>query len=792
MKTSFFKRQSVWVGILLTGLVIISVFVFISKDRFKVENYQPLLKHSLHNDTATVFNLGFESFYYNGAPKGWFNWGYSIFYTTKIDSVVRHSGKYSILMEPIENSSFPSNYFGCIARSFPAKYIGDNITVKAFMRTEGVTKPIGLMLRIDNDWKTLQFDNMTQKGITGSEEWVEYSVTLPLPEEASYIYIGAMLTGTGKLWVDDFQLLIDGKDISKAKHKPEKVYLAEKDTEFDKGSKISIISYNSATVTNLELLCRIWGFLKYYHPAVATGDYNWDAELFRIMPSVINSKNTDERDKVFVDWINRLGKLKFDKNNDKEQDTLVIKILPDFSWMENSGLSNTLSKKLKAVKDASRGMEHYYIVFTKDLGSPIFKNEKNYDKINYHRDAGMSLLTLFRYWNMIEYFFPYKYLTDKDWNAVLSEFIPVFLDISHELDYKKAVSKLIAQTNDTQAGDGLSVWKGFNSAQYITSYVDEVAKIYRLRSNEFRVPYKISFIEGKAVITGILKNDMSETILKNGDIITHIDGKTIETIIEERKPYYSASNTPALFQKIAGDLLYTDNNFLSLQIIRNGKPQICKIDCFPLSNLSYIPPKKDSHRFLSPETGYIFTQSLASDSIPAIMEMFKDTKSIIIDTRGDSRDNYLKYYYLASFLLPKSEEYAKISKGNIKQPGMFSLDESYKFFEKNEHYYKGKIVVIVNEQTVGMDILSLMAFQKSPHVTIIGSSATGLTTICVSYIVLPGIGVTKMTGNGVYYPDGRETHRAGIKLDLEVKPTIKGIIEGRDEVLERAVELVKN
>jgi hypothetical protein len=31
----------------------------------------------------------------------------------------------------------------------------------------------------------------------------------------------------------------------------------------------------------LESLCRVWGFLKYYHPQVAKGNLNWDQQLFK-------------------------------------------------------------------------------------------------------------------------------------------------------------------------------------------------------------------------------------------------------------------------------------------------------------------------------------------------------------------------------------------------------------------------------------------------------------------------------------------------------------------------------
>jgi C-terminal processing protease CtpA/Prc len=49
-----------------------------------------------------------------------------------------------------------------------------------------------------------------------------------------------------------------------------------------------------------------------------------------------------------------------------------------------------------------------------------------------------------------------------------------------------------------------------------------------------------------------------------------------------------------------------------------------------------------------------------------------------------------------------------------------------------------------------------------------------------------------MSSVGIYYPDGRETQRIGIVPDIEVKPTIQGIRVGRDELLEKAIEIIKN
>jgi C-terminal processing protease CtpA/Prc len=108
----------------------------------------------------------------------------------------------------------------------------------------------------------------------------------------------------------------------------------------------------------------------------------------------------------------------------------------------------------------------------------------------------------------------------------------------------------------------------------------------------------------------------------------------------------------------------------------------------------------------------------------------------------------------------------------------------------NPDYFKGKIVIIVNETTLSQAEYTTMAFSTAPNVTIIGST-TAAADGDVSQIVLPGGVRTGISGIGVYYPDGRETQQVGIIPDIEAKPTIAGIAQGRDEVLEKALLEVK-
>lgn len=71
-------------------------------------------------------------------------------------------------------------------------------------------------MRIDGNGKMLAFDNMQSRAIKGTTDWQRSSIELDYnQEEAKRIVVGGLIIGTGKLWIDNLQIKIDGKDIKR-------------------------------------------------------------------------------------------------------------------------------------------------------------------------------------------------------------------------------------------------------------------------------------------------------------------------------------------------------------------------------------------------------------------------------------------------------------------------------------------------------------------------------------------------------------------------------------------------
>ncbi len=538
------------------------------------------------------YNLDFERNDKIGVlPKDWFRMGAAdTFYQIVLDSIEHQQGRYAVHVKSTDKVDANAQVFGSIGYIIPAIYQGKEITLKAFMKTRNVSKPIGLMLRIDGQDGVLQFDNMMQKGITGNEDWTEYAVTLPLPEEATNIIVGFLLMGTGELWADNLRLTIDGKDILDALRKETKVFAADADTtEFKTSSGVKTFVPSKQQIANLNILGKIWGFLKYHHPAIGEGNYNWDYELFRILPDYINVKNSVERDKMLLAWMKKYGDIPRCEDCQDTVENVFLK--PDLSWINKSDLNQEVKTSLLHIYENRHQGRHYYIRLAPNIGNPEFLNEKLYADMPYP-DAGFRLLTLYKYWNMIQYFFPYRYLIEKDWNSIMPEYIGRFVTADNELEYELAALELIGDIQDTHAniwsgGDKIQKWKGQRYA-----------------------PVHVRFIENKLVVTDYYNWELKDIVgLQIGDIITHINKKDVSAIIKDQQKYYPASNQAARLRDISADMLRSNDTELTIRYISDGKKKEKKIPLYDKDSLKlyrwYRPSEETSYKFITDDIGYV-------------------------------------------------------------------------------------------------------------------------------------------------------------------------------------------
>ena len=105
--------------------------------------------------------------------------------------------------------------------------------------------------------------------------------------------------------------------------------------------------------------------------------------------------------------------------------------------------------------------------------------------------------------------------------------------------------------------------------------------------------------------------------------------------------------------------------------------------------------------------------------------------------------------------------------------------------------YTGPLVILTGPNTMSTSEDFLVPLDYSGRALLVGEPTAGTTGNPVN-VLLPGGAILRVCSLWSTYPDGREFVGRGIQPHIAVHPTVAGIRANRDEVLERAVEVLGN
>lgn len=349
----------------------------------------------------------------------------------------------------------------------------------------------------------------------------------------------------------------------------------------------------------------------------------------------------------------------------------------------------------------------------------------------------------------------------------LTEMLPRFINIASELDLHVAIKEMVVKLDDTHATFGTN-------------------KLFERFGEKF-IPAVIKIVEEKVIITSLHNDSLAKiSDLRVNDVITKVKGKTIKQIINENQKYVEGSNQFAKFKNFYWAIFNGNTDTVEIEFVRDGKTAVKTIKRYLYQDLKIKFEEKDKFKLLENNTGYVDMGFIEIDDIPTMMNQFKDTKAIVFDIRNYPNETL---HAISEYLNPEPKEYIKFIYPDLNYPGKYIWTESDKCGKKNDNYYKGKVVILINEETMSQAEQTAMCFQVAPHATIIGSQTAGADGNKFKFEIIKGF-KSSFTGIGVFYPNKKETQRIGIIPNIKIKPTILGMTQGKDEVLDRAVKFI--
>ncbi len=412
------------------------------------------------------------------------------------------------------------------------------------------------------------------------------------------------------------------------------------------------------------------------------------------------------------------------------------------------------------------------------------KNRYN-DSNSYHQDTypqlGYRVLAAAKVFSIIEIFFPYYSYMDEDWRNVLTTSLPEIVRARNDIEYGLAVAKMYANINDSHgyiAGN-----KGLLQMQ-----------------GEAPAPIVVDLIENKVVVTQFRNDSICRANeVGIGDVIIKVNGVALEDSMKKYETYFAHSTKDPIRQMAARSSIRGPENQTGVFTIqdKNGKQREHKFKWTNSYNKNFSPGYKlDTITLLNENIGYADLTRMEVSQTDEMFEKFKDTRAIIFDMRGYPKGTA---WSIAPRLTEKKDvplalfRRPEILSPNIKRGELLSYRSYTEFIQtvasSDKWKYKGKTIMLINHNAISQSEHTGLFFESVNNSIFIGSPTAGANGDVTNFAI-PGGMFLYFSGQGVWHSDGRQLQRVGLQPQVFVKPTIKGVRAGKDEVLDKAIEWI--
>ena len=537
-------------------------------------------------------------------------------------------------------------------------------------------------------------------------------------------------------------------------------------------------------VERLSKLCRVWGYVKYTHPVFLLGERDWDEDLLTLIPQVRELETNEEVNALLHEWFVDLGEIDYGTSRPAafwaeaaEEDKVVI---ADTSWTTDAGylgedLAGDLGQ-LGEIPDIRRrkGPVHFQINSMLEVTYPIF-NENEHPDMDFANEE-YRLLGLFRAWNVLEYYFPYHDLLEEDWGDCLEEIIPIMLEGDDQDSYLNAILRLLTKLHDNHVG------LAFNPIDFsvlaTASYADVTAD----------ATFFAEEAEGKLVVSGTTDG----CPLALGDIILEMNGMSVEEAVQRVKPYTPCSRDSAFLSRNAYKIfreMASIREPAEVTVLRDGKEESLLCQKVFVSGLRAAP--LEEYRILDGNIGLINPANRPQDSI---MQDLRDTDGLIIDLRqyplaGDEMCAFYPYFtaeYVPAFI--HGSPSGAVPGAYVKE--VYSVGYRPGDEEQGVYHYDRPVVVLMDEFSQSASERAAWSIGKGKNVVLMGQNTIGALSWAVG-VPLPGGFWFTFTSVRTELDDGSQFQRVGLTPDIPVSRTVQGIKEGRDELMEAAIEYIQ-
>jgi hypothetical protein len=722
-------------------------------------------------------NLGFEAGKVGEAPSGWFvpTPGWKAELTNEKAAAGSRAAK---LFKP-GASTAP---FGNLMYAKPAgELAGRHVTLTAKILVAGEGRG-QMWLRVDRHGGAMgAFDNMGDRPILAGG-WRDATIEADVDPDAARLNIGFMSIGGATLFIDDVKL---------------KASESRRPTQAPSPAQ----ALSPRGLQNLTAAVRLLSYVRFFHPSdQAVGVASWDhfavalmaqsepatdandlaqrlsAAIAEIAPTVQVWAGTPEKApprpavpagaKTAARWqhlgAGRIGSVGKQMLYRSTVERVALESLP-------GGLDGAF-----VVKDLGAGVSCRVpiAVFADDGGTlphgktpPAWASSDSLPKLTaLNRSTRLAGVALG--WGVWQHFYPYFDVVKTDWQAALPAALTKASEAPDELAYLLTLRELVAKLHD-----------GHGNVSHPA-----------LRAHSL-LPLALQWAGSDLVVVGKAASVPESVAI--GDAIVSIDGKPTGDCYGEVSKWISAATDGWRRWNSSRALVADYPTRDPAQIVfrkPDGEPLTVALGRVAEGTANTATTKRPaSGTELAP--GVVYFDLDGADTLDPLMPKLVAAKAIIFDLRGYPGAAGVE---LMKHLIDGPATSARWCVPVIRRPDRQDVEwnESGWNLQPVEPHLKAKIAFLTDGRAISYAESIMGIVENYRFGEIIGSTTAG-TNGNVNPFRLPGGYVVSWTGMKVLKHDGSTHHGVGIAPTVPVTPTAKGIATGRDEVLEKAVEVMK-
>jgi C-terminal processing protease CtpA/Prc len=692
-------------------------------------------------------------------------------YEFALDSVDAHEGRWAARLTG-QGGEAPPNAFGnLLQRVDAAPYRGRRVRYRAWVRTALTAGRAGLWMRVDRaDGTTGFFDRMDARPITGRTGWTQYDIVGEVAPDAQAIYVGLLVIGQGPAWVDAASL-----EAGPATAPPE---AARPLTE--------------RGLANVAAFSRLLGYVRWFHPSDGSAATDWDAfavagmravegapdaprlaavldSLFRPVAPTLVIRAGDvpgaqaprpAGDSVRVVWWRHYGvglgapRTMYRSERLRAPADALPDSAPDPRRPLRVDLGGGVRASLPLALYVQGDTPPSAAAAADPLRAPILSGD----------DRATRLAVVALGWNVFQHFYPYFDVSDADWPAELPRALQSAATDAGACAFLVTLRRMVAALDDGH-GSVLHACEG------------------GLRS----APVTLESVEGRPTVVGVEPGMQG---LRLGDVVLRVDGAPADSILRAWEALTSAA-TPGWRTAVATERLMVGRDSLVRLTVQHVDGDTATVAVARMTGFAPPPEAKpEPVAQLRPGIWYVDLDRATTAQFRAALPELERAAGLVFDLRGypDGFDPFVFFSHLmrepgtsARWTIPVATRPDRADVRFDHRPGWVLAPAA--------PYLAAPRVFITDGRAISF-AESVMGIVEAYRLGEIVGGTTAGTNGNVNPIALPGGYRIGWTGMRVLKHDGSRHHGVGILPTVPVERTRAGVAAGRDELLERALEVV--